>query len=192
MANRVGLNKNLKVKSATRPASIPRGTFTFLRSVAVSAMVAFHWWDRKPVHYLCTGAVTKASTIERKVMQVGAITVPCPSAVSDYQGWMGGVDVHDQLRLQAYSLQTSTKLKKPYKSVFLGFTDLALVNAYITHTEAAKMSGTPAMKRREWYAVLQNQLLQLKLEDFTGVLPTPPPTPQKHKRVTSYACSGAK
>lgn len=182
MVNRLGLDKNLQVKRATRPANIPRGTFTFSRSVAIPSMIAFHWWDRKPVHYLCTGATMAPSTIERKVKQVGAITVPCPAAVNDYQGWMGGVDVHDQLRLQAYSLQTSTKFKKYYKSLFLGFVDLALVNAYISHTEAAKIAGIPAMKRREWYGVLQNQLLQLKAEDFTGVVATPPPSAQKRKR----------
>ncbi|OWY98092.1 LOW QUALITY PROTEIN: hypothetical protein PHMEG_00031231 [Phytophthora megakarya] len=183
MINRLGLDKNLKVTRATRSAHIPRGTFTFMRSVAISSMVAFHWWDHKPVHYLCTGAVMKASTIERKVKQIGGITVPCPAAVNNYQGWMGGGDVHDQLRLQAYSHQSSTKFKKYYKCLFLGFVDLALVNAYITHTEAAKIAGCPAMKRRELYGVLQNQLLQLKLETFTGVVATPLPTVQKRKRI---------
>jgi hypothetical protein len=43
------------------------------------------------------------STIVRSIKQVGAISVPCP-AVNDYQRWMGGVDVHDQLRLQKFSL----------------------------------------------------------------------------------------
>ncbi|OWZ04760.1 hypothetical protein PHMEG_00023286, partial [Phytophthora megakarya] len=177
-----GLDKRLKVKNATRPASIPRGTFTFSRSVAIPTMLMFHWWDRKPVHYLCTGAVMTPSSIERKVKQIGPITVPCPAAVNNYQNWMGGVDVHDQLRLQAYSLQTSTKFKKYYKRLFLGFIDLVLVNAYISHTEALKIAGTPSMKRREWYGILQNQLLQLKAEDFTGVVATPPATTAKRKR----------
>ncbi|KAG2765910.1 hypothetical protein PC129_g13005 [Phytophthora cactorum] len=85
------------------------------------------------------------STIGRKVKQIGAITEPCPAAVSDYQHWMGGVDVNDQLCLQKYSLQTSTKLKKYYKSLFLGFIDLALVNAYISHKETAKVTSTTTM-----------------------------------------------
>ncbi|GMF51785.1 unnamed protein product [Phytophthora fragariaefolia] len=57
---------------------------------------------------------------------------------------------------------------KYYKSLFLGFVDLALVNAYISHKQTAKIIGTPPMKRGEWYGVLQNQLLQLKAEDFAG------------------------
>jgi hypothetical protein len=182
MTNRIGYDNNVKEKRQVRPASIPRGTFTFSRSVAIPTMVAFHWWDRKPVHYLCTGAVMSESSIGRKVKQVGAITVPCPVPVTDYQRWMGGVDVHDQLRLQNYSLQTSTKFTKYYKSLFLGFVDLALVNAYISHKEAAKIAGTMAMKRAEWYSILQNQLLQLKAEDFAGVVVTPPTAIQKRKR----------
>jgi hypothetical protein len=183
MTNRLGIGAEIKEKRATRPVSIPRGTFNFSRSIAIPNMVAFHWWDRKPVHYLCTGAVMTESKIKRNVKQVGSITVPCPAAVTDYQRWMGGVDVHDQLRLQHYSLQTSTKFKKYYKSLFLGFVDIALVNAYISHKEAARMAGTPAMKRGDWYGVLQNQLLQLKAEDFAGVVATPPPASQKRKRV---------
>jgi hypothetical protein len=182
MTNRLGYDKNVKERRQTRPAAIPRGTFTFSRSVAVSSMVALHWWDRKPVHYLCTGAVMSESTIGRKVKQVGAITVPCPSPVTNYQDWMGGVDVHDQLSLQSYSLQLSTKFTKYYKSMLLGFIDLALVNAFISHKEAARMAGTTAMKRREWFAVLQNQLLQLRTADFAGVVATPPPSRQKRKR----------
>ncbi|POM68932.1 Hypothetical protein PHPALM_14843 [Phytophthora palmivora] len=118
----------------------------------------------------------------RKVKQVGAVSVPFPTAVNDYQGWMGGVDVHDQLRLQAYSLQTSTRFKKYYKGLFLGFVDLVLVNSYISHTEAAKIAGTTPMGRRKWFGVLQNQLLQLKAEDFSGEVATPPPTTSKRKR----------
>ncbi|EGZ25318.1 hypothetical protein PHYSODRAFT_449404, partial [Phytophthora sojae] len=50
-----------------------------------------------------------------------------------YQRYMGGVDRHDQLRLQAYSLQLSVRFTKYYKSLFLGLVDMALVNAYIVY-----------------------------------------------------------
>ncbi|GMF34566.1 unnamed protein product [Phytophthora fragariaefolia] len=181
MTNRLGYDANVKEDRASRPASIPRGTFKFSRSVAVPSMVAFQWWDRKPVHYLCTGPMMTESSIGRKVKQVGAITVPCPNAVTDYQRWMGGVDVHDQLRLQRYSLQTSTKFKY-YKSLFLGLVDMALVNAYLSHKEAAKMAETQPMKRGEWFTLLQNQLLQLKPQDFAGVVATPTIGSQKRTR----------
>ncbi|KAK1943062.1 hypothetical protein P3T76_005699 [Phytophthora citrophthora] len=66
--------------------------------------------------------------------------------------------------------------------LFLGFVDLVLVNSYISYTEAAIIAGTTAMGRRKWFGVLQNQLLQLKTEDFSGVVATPPPTTSKRKR----------
>ncbi|KAG3115865.1 hypothetical protein PI124_g6093 [Phytophthora idaei] len=151
MTNRLGYDASIKEKRKSRPATIPRGTFTFSLSVAVPSMVAFHWWDHKPVHYLCTGSAMTESTIARNIKRFGAITVPCASAVNDYQRWMYGVEVHDQLRLQKYSLQTSTKFNKYHKSLFLGFMDLALVNAYISHKEAARIARTPVIKRGEWY-----------------------------------------
>ena len=90
MTNRLGFPRIVVEKRATRPNSIERGTFSFSRSVAVPTMIVFHWWDRKPVHYLCTGSAMSASTINRNVKRVGQISVPCPSAVKDYQRWMGG------------------------------------------------------------------------------------------------------
>ncbi|GMF56181.1 unnamed protein product [Phytophthora fragariaefolia] len=182
MANRLGLDPALKEGRATRPASIPRGTLKFSRSVAIPSMIMFHWWDRKPVHYLCTGAVMTESTIGRKVKQLGAITVPCPQAVTDYQRWMGGVDVHNQLRLQKYSLHTSAKFLKYYKSLFFGFVDLALVNSFLSHKEAAAIDDKPVMKRGASFGVLQKQLLQLKTEDFAGVVATPLSGSQKRQR----------
>ncbi|POM65763.1 Hypothetical protein PHPALM_18475, partial [Phytophthora palmivora] len=155
MADRLGYDKRVKESRKTRPTSIPRGTFLFSRSVDIPTMVAFHWWDRKPVQYL---------------------------SVNDYQRWMGGVDVHDQLRLQSFSLQLSTRFTKYYKGLFLRFLDLAMVNAYISHKETARLAGTTPMSRGDWYCVLQNQLLQLKAEDFEGVVVTPPPPSQKRRR----------
>ncbi|ETO60538.1 hypothetical protein F444_21287 [Phytophthora nicotianae P1976] len=154
MTNRLGFNKDLGATSKTRPASIHHGTFSFSRSVAIPTMISCVWWDRKP----------------------------CPSAVNDYKNWMSGVDIHDQLRLQSYSLQMSTRFTKYYKSLFLGLMDMVMVNAYLTHKEGAKIKGAVAMKRSEWFCVLQNQLLQLKAEDFAGVEATPPPASQKRQR----------
>ncbi|GMF58556.1 unnamed protein product [Phytophthora fragariaefolia] len=50
MTNRIGYDQRIKDKRQSRPVSIPRGRFTFSRSVAIPSMVSFHWWDHKPVH----------------------------------------------------------------------------------------------------------------------------------------------
>lgn len=78
---------------------------------------------------------------------------------------MGGVDIHDQLRLQRYSLQLSVRFRKYYKTVFLGLVDMALVNAYIIFREARKMVGEGA-DHAEFLAELQAQLLQVTSADF--------------------------
>ncbi|KAJ8552527.1 hypothetical protein ON010_g10019 [Phytophthora cinnamomi] len=158
-------------KPKSQPALIPRGTFAFSHAEHVSLSLM----GCKPVHYLCTGSAMTASTVSRNIERLGPITVPCPTAVNDYQRWMGRVDVHDQPRLQTFSLQTSTSesIMRAY------FADLALVNAYITHKEVARREGTIHMKRGDRFNVLQKQLLQLKEADFLGVNASPLPNNQK-------------
>ncbi|EGZ29524.1 hypothetical protein PHYSODRAFT_376934, partial [Phytophthora sojae] len=46
-----------------------------------------------------------------------------------YHRSMGGVGVHDQLRMR-YSVQLAYKTRKYYKTLFLGLFDMALVNAF--------------------------------------------------------------
>ncbi|POM64840.1 Hypothetical protein PHPALM_19588 [Phytophthora palmivora] len=178
--NRLGFNKSIKLDSKPRPESIPRGSFVFSRSVPT--MISFLWWDRKPCFYLCTGFMMTVSTIERKLKRVGALQIKFPKAVNDYQNWIGGVDRGDQLRLQRYSLKMSTRFTKYYKGLLLGLLDLALVSGYLSHKEAARIKDTVTMKRLEWFSVLQNQLRQLKAEDFSGVQATTTLSKQKRKR----------
>ncbi|ETI37416.1 hypothetical protein F443_16590 [Phytophthora nicotianae P1569] len=59
---------------------------------------------------------------------------------------------------------------------------MEMVNAYLLHKETAQMAGTPMLKRGDWYYLLRNQLLQLKAQDFAGVVVTPPVTGQKRRR----------
>ena len=172
MTNRLGFDKRVVEKRQTRLQGVERGSFTFSRSVSIPTMVACHWWDRKPVHYLATGAVMTEDSIRRQLKGVGLSVLTCPKLVTDYQRWMGGVDVHDQLRLQSYSIQTSLRFAKYYKSLFFGFLVLALVNAYVTYTATWSIKRLVAKDRREWYALLHNQLLQLTAENFVETIST--------------------
>ncbi|POM76806.1 LOW QUALITY PROTEIN: Hypothetical protein PHPALM_5915 [Phytophthora palmivora] len=63
--NRLGFDQIIKSKKKTRPASVPRGSFSFSRSVDIPSMKACIWRYRKPGYYLCTGSVAKPSMIER-------------------------------------------------------------------------------------------------------------------------------
>jgi hypothetical protein len=100
-----------------------------------------------------------------------------------YQNWMGGVDRHDQLRLQSFSLQMSTRFTKYYKGLFLGFLDLALVNG--ERVPDLQRGGQDQGHRLDEAlgVVQQNQLLQLKAKDFVGVKDaTPAASRQKRRR----------
>ncbi|POM68880.1 Hypothetical protein PHPALM_14904 [Phytophthora palmivora] len=84
----------------------------------------------------------------------------------DYHRWMGGVDIHDQLRLQHYSLQLSVRFRKYYKEIFLGLVDMAVVNAFIVYSEAKKQQGNPPADHAKFLEVLQAQLLQTTADNF--------------------------
>jgi Transposase IS4 len=185
--NRIGFDRRVVERRTTRPLSIERGRFTFSRSVVVPTMVACHWWDKKPVHYLATGVVMTEDSIHRNIKGMGSQMITCPKIITEYQDHMGGVDVHDQLRLQSYSVQMAFRFRKYYKSLFLGLMDLALVNAYLTHKEACRLNNSPAMTRVEWYGVLHQQILRVKELDFevAGDIITPSRTRQR-RRTTGH------
>ncbi|KAG2912125.1 hypothetical protein PC129_g4403 [Phytophthora cactorum] len=99
------------------------------------------------------------------------VEIPCPSLMRDYHRWKGGVDVHDQLRLQRYSLQQQTKCKKYYRAVFLELVDMEVVNAYIAYREARKKKGANSITHAEFLKHLQAQMLELTEEDYAQRLP---------------------
>lgn len=71
------------------------------------------------------------NTVKRKVKAPGGceeVTVPIPNSVYDYNRYMGGVDLSDQL-LQYY--QTRCQTHKYWKTLFYHCLDIAVTNAYI-------------------------------------------------------------
>ncbi|POM71752.1 LOW QUALITY PROTEIN: Hypothetical protein PHPALM_11641 [Phytophthora palmivora] len=133
-----GQDKNIKVKSETRPASIPRGYFACSRYVTIPMMIAFHY---KPVHYLCTDAVMTVSTIGRKV-HFGAMSSRS-ELLSALDGSM--CTINSAFKLTRGKLQPNSRSS---------FNDLALVNAHISHKETTKITGATAMTSKKWYSVV--------------------------------------
>ncbi|KAE8956798.1 hypothetical protein PR002_g31363 [Phytophthora rubi] len=72
---------------------------------------------------------------------------------------MGGVDVHDQLRMQRYSVQLCYKRRKYYKTLFLGLLDMALVNAFIVYRYNKKVNNKRPPKHSAFLEELMEQLL---------------------------------
>ena len=101
---RLGFPTALKYKCKKTPASIERG---FSRVAALKKepdVKATVWFDKAPVYFISTGVACKETTLKRKGSDGRAVTLPCPELVVTYNKYMGGVDSHDQLRLQRYAL----------------------------------------------------------------------------------------
>ncbi|GMF44198.1 unnamed protein product [Phytophthora fragariaefolia] len=119
----------------------------------------------------------------RVARQVGAAQeeVPCPRVVTDYHALMGGVDVHDQLRLQRYSLQPALRFKKYYKSLALGLIDLVIVNNYVVHKAYYQNKQSRHLSHFKFMKKLHLQLCRVQASDmyegnaFGTAQPAPPP-----------------
>lgn len=97
-------------------------------------------------------------------------SIPAPELVLDYHRWMGGVDIHDQLRMQRYSVQLSYKTKKYYKTLFLGLLDMALVNAFVVHRHYREVNNKRPPKHFAFYETLMEQLLAIDSpEAYTAI-----------------------
>ncbi|KAF1784929.1 hypothetical protein GQ600_7895 [Phytophthora cactorum] len=107
-------------------------------------MKAVCLWDNRPVQLLSTGGSIDPDRVARREKSGEQAEVACPRILKNYQSFMGGVDVHGQFRLQRqvqlscmyrvcwrltriiHVTQLALKYKKYYKSLFLGFIDLAI------------------------------------------------------------------
>ncbi|KAE9035208.1 hypothetical protein PR002_g7699 [Phytophthora rubi] len=95
-------------------------------------MKAIRWDYNQGVHMLLTGSSGQSDRIVRRDQETAQeAELMASRVVKDYQTYMGGVNVHYQLRLQRYSLQMARRYKKYYKSLFLGLIDLTNINAFI-------------------------------------------------------------
>jgi hypothetical protein len=165
MTNRLGFCKDVIDRRKARPTECPRGEYKMAFCTELPKMIALSWMDSKPVHMLATGSGIGEGTVGRRNRRGLVRQVSCPKAMMDYHKWMGGVDVHDQLRLQRYSLQLALRFKKYYKSLFLGLVDMALVNAFIVY-KYKKTQHEEQCSRDNFLSVLQNQLLSITEDEF--------------------------
>ena len=170
---RLGWCPGVVYKVKKRPKSMARGFFKMATAKSDPGLVALGWMDNRPVYFLGSNVSAAMTTIERRE-KTGAVTVvPCPQLVKDYQTYMGGVDKHDQLRLQSYSLQLNNRFVKYYKSLFLGFVDMAIVNGYIVHNLVNKTKGVKEKTHAEYQEDLQASLVGATAKDFECEGPAP-------------------
>lgn len=168
-ADGVVTSKKYKQVNGRKEVVPPQGTVKMAENKMFPAITALMWMDRNPVHMLSSGGSRVTGTVMRRVH--GEMTpVPAPELVRDYHRWMGGVDVHDQLRMQRYSVQLSYKTRKYYKTLFFGLFDMALVNAFIVFRHYRQMNNLSAAKHFQFFETLMDQLLAVdSIEAFDTI-----------------------
>ena len=77
---------------------LQRGEFVIFHCKEESMNVV-KWIDNKPVHVITSkNPCSELTTVlRRKKGQADKVTVKCPGVVKDYNTYMGGVDIHDQM-----------------------------------------------------------------------------------------------
>lgn len=124
--NRKGFPKDLVPDDSSK---MPIGSFRFATTPKLTAV----WWrDRRDVFALSTIHSASACTVMKcpKGCKDKRPT-PCPTIISDYNLYMGGVDLTDQ-HLSYYSLTTRRSIKW-WKKVFWRLIDICIVNAWIIY-----------------------------------------------------------
>ena len=87
------------------------------------------WQDSKPVVVVSSNTDPKGTTtVLRRLRDGSRVFVPCPTSICEYNKYMGGVDLNDQLRGYYH---VRLKGRKFYKYIFWFLFDVAVTNAYI-------------------------------------------------------------
>ncbi|GMF56405.1 unnamed protein product [Phytophthora fragariaefolia] len=155
--NKKGFPPALVQEKSKRPKNIPRGTTKIVVAKSVPQMSAMVWFDN-----------TIVSATPPYPRSIG--NDPVPVSNEGVPPLDGGVDVHDQLRLQRYSLQMSLRFCKYYKSLVLGLIDIAIVNSFIVYREACKMRGEPPADHADCIRQLHAQLLAIGPTEFADMV----------------------
>ena len=126
-ANRRGFPQELKTH--VQKGFKERGECEIRQSKVNTNLTVCVWQDSKPVTACSTYCQsTPLDNVERKMKNGEKKTFPCPSIITTYNRYMGGVDKNDQLR-QFYHVRL--KSQKYYKYLFWMLFDVAITNSLI-------------------------------------------------------------
>ena len=160
--------KNMPADLHTSRISLQRGDNpVFMKSMSTD-IVACGWHDTKYVTFL--SSVHSDNTMEKRMKsgrhEGGHRVIEKPVLAEDYNQFMGGVDLTDQL-LGTYAYPH--KVSKWYLAVYHRIREVALTNGYIIYK---KVTPEPWMSPRAF----REQIIDGLLEDF---LPSTKPQPRK-------------
>lgn len=164
--NRAGYPKT-EVNNLSKKAE--RGDMRWIRR---GKLLFVKWKDTREVNMCSTvHEAFTGQTVTRRVKKDGVWsikTVPVPSAVVDYNRFMGGVDLSDAL-IKYYSVHHKTT--EWYKTFFYHFIDVAVVNSFLLHKELCK---TRKWKPRT-QKIFRESLAKEMLDFGAGSAPPQPP-----------------
>lgn len=101
---RLGFPEDLKTDKKSASRAMPRGSYILARNNTNRQMYSTRWVDSKMCYFVATGSSARRAIVRRKQKDGSQANIPCPEFVVLYNKYMGGVDSHDQLRLQRYVL----------------------------------------------------------------------------------------
>ena len=98
---------------------------------------------------------TETQQIDRRVKgSPDKVKVACPTVIHEYNQFMGGVDLSDQMKV-TYEVDRRSKFRF-YLRVFFDFLDIAVVNSNIVYN---KIASTPSMILLDFrYSIAQNMI----------------------------------
>ncbi|XP_016422961.1 piggyBac transposable element-derived protein 4-like [Sinocyclocheilus rhinocerous] len=141
----------------------PRGSIRWIRN---DVLLFVKWMDTREVS-MCTTihTVYSGETVLRwQTTEDGRkekVPVPRPTAVQQYNKYMGGVDTSDQM-LGTNSVHRKTR--KWYMTIFQHFLDIAVTNSFILHKELCAIHHDKHMTRQNFQELLAAQLTGVPLD----------------------------
>lgn len=193
--NRKGLPKDLTRKKT----GTLRGNLVIKMHVH-RQIVGISWQDSDMVTLLSTGAdawepgVTVLRCLRGKV---GQLIVPSTPVHRQYEMFMRGVDVTDQLRVN-YSVQLSSH--KWWHKIFAFIVDQSIINSYILFNSEMEKLGLPVMRHMRFNLAIADDLIKGLLERAANPVsvkpcrhsPAVPCYPDKEKRRRKCVVCGSK
>ena len=103
--------------------------------VTCQGVLACHWKDTKDVLAMSNCHEPAEVLVNRKDKTGVVRQVPCPAAIADYNKYMGGVDLHDQM-VTLYELDR--KSRKWWRKVFFRMLMVAVHNSFVVFCETQR------------------------------------------------------
>ena len=150
-----------------KPATVRnRGDFKILQ-LGDSNLVATVWKDKKLVYHLSTVSDPTRVMDARRRCGPAVLNLRQPRTVHQYNQFMGGVDLNDQLRMK---YDVGRNGKKAWRYIFWFLLNSAIVNAYILFQTASRRMNK---KKRFCHLDFRMELIEELIGGFTKRKRTP-------------------